>query len=79
MNNGLQVVSLLVVLVSYSFCFNITFQAGTGNWHLGTLAVGNLVGSASSELEIVVPYRCTSLNFNVKRWETYSLFCFAVM
>jgi hypothetical protein len=31
------------------------FQAGTGGWHLGTLAVGNL--DADALLEIVVPYR----------------------
>lgn len=31
------------------------FQAGSGGWHLGTLAVGNL--DADAQLEIVVPYR----------------------
>jgi hypothetical protein len=32
-----------------------SFQAGTGGWHMGTLAVGNL--DSDSALEIVVPYR----------------------
>src|SRR4051812_8015207 len=31
------------------------FPAGTGGWHMGTVAVGNLDNDAS--LEIVVPYR----------------------
>ena len=36
----------------------ISFQAGTGGWHLGTLAIGNL--DEDDQLEIVVPYRDTS-------------------
>src|SRR5262245_26165798 len=36
----------------------VSFQAGDGGWHLGTLAVGNL--DADAQLEIVVPYRNTS-------------------
>jgi len=32
-----------------------SFQAGSGNWHLGALAVGNI--DNDSELEIVIPYR----------------------
>lgn len=35
-----------------------SFQAGSGGWHLGTLAVGNLDDDA--QLEIVVPYRDSS-------------------
>ena len=34
------------------------FQAGTGGWHLGTLAVGNL--DSDPALEIVIPYRDTT-------------------
>ncbi len=34
-----------------------TFQAGDGNWQLGTLSVGNI--DADAQLEIVVPYRDT--------------------
>src|SRR4051812_327805 len=32
-----------------------SFQAGTGGWQLGTIAVGDVVGNG--ELEVVVPYR----------------------
>ena len=35
-----------------------SFQAGSGGWHLGTLAVGNL--DSDAQLEIVVPYRDSS-------------------
>src|SRR2546426_4572953 len=35
-----------------------SFQAGSGGWHLGALAGGNLDGDAP--LEIVVPYRGAS-------------------
>ena len=33
----------------------ISFPAGTGGWHLGTLGLGNL--DTDAQLEIVVPYR----------------------
>src|SRR5262245_47221379 len=36
----------------------LSFQAGDGGWHMGTLAVGNL--DADAQLEIVVPYRNSS-------------------
>src|SRR5436190_2519552 len=36
----------------------MSFQAGDGGWHMGTLAVGNL--DADAQLEIVVPYRNSS-------------------
>src|SRR5262245_35637400 len=32
-----------------------SFQAGTGGWQMGSLAVGDVAGNAA--LEIVVPYR----------------------
>ena len=32
-----------------------SFQAGTGGWQLGTIAVGDVVGNG--ELEVIVPYR----------------------
>src|SRR5579871_950647 len=32
-----------------------TFQAGTGDWHLGAPTVGNVDGSP--DLEIIIPYR----------------------
>ncbi len=35
-----------------------TFQAGDGDWQLGTLAVGNV--DSSPDLEIIVPYRNSS-------------------
>jgi hypothetical protein len=35
-----------------------SFQAGTGDWHLGALTVGNVDGSP--DLEIVIPYRDSS-------------------
>lgn len=35
-----------------------SFQAGSGGWQLGTLAVGNL--DADAQKEIVIPYRSTS-------------------
>ena len=38
-----------------------SFQAGSGGWHLGTLAVGNL--DADAQKEIVVPYRDNSGNW----------------
>lgn len=34
-----------------------SFPAGTGGWHLGTLAVGNVTGNSMPE--IIVPYRTT--------------------
>src|SRR4051812_25556040 len=36
-----------------------SFQGGTGGWQLGTIAVGDITGD--SQLEIVIPYRETSL------------------
>ena len=38
-----------------------SFQTGSGGWHLGTLAVGNL--DADAQKEIVVPYRDNSGNW----------------
>jgi hypothetical protein len=50
---------LWVIAVCHSSALEISaFQAGTGAWQLGTLAVGNLDGSP--DLEIVVPYRDTN-------------------
>src|SRR5579864_5374159 len=35
-----------------------SFQAGDGDWHLGTLTVGNV--DTNADLEIIVPYRNSS-------------------
>lgn len=40
-----------------------SFQAGNGNWHLGTLSVGNI--DNDPELEIVIPFRGSNSQWQV--------------
>src|SRR5262245_50506310 len=50
--------TILAVSCAMSASERSSFQAGSGGWHLGTLAIGNL--DADAQKEIVVPYRDTS-------------------
>ncbi|MDB6018977.1 MAG: Fibronectin type domain protein, partial [Pedosphaera sp.] len=54
----LGILSCLVMPLSVSAGLMSSFQAGDGDWHLGTLTVGNV--DASPDLEIIVPYRNSS-------------------
>jgi hypothetical protein len=56
----LSIALCLAAFASYASAAELIsrFQAGTGGWQLGTLAVGNL--DADPALEIVVPYRDTT-------------------
>ncbi len=53
-----------MILMSAFWCFQVraellsSFQAGDGDWQLGTLTVGNV--DSTPDLEIIVPYRNSS-------------------